>query len=230
MERTCPGCGKKLTEKNYAFCPWCGNDLVIPAAKEERTEEEKQADKWIQTALAETAYPRRREILQKGLKECPGNREILWELLFTGEAAGGRRIDFSVIKCHALDFYLEPENYREPQRDRMRGELFDAPELKACLALFEDPEEKQRAYLRRLCREYVTIFLEGNNRIMGSFFGLRNEKSRGKRLAKPVKKMLSRMGEDEKLLPEQRQMLREEMTRAFAAKAEGNTALLEEEE
>ncbi len=226
MKVICPGCGKTAEDSGFAFCPYCGGKLAVQARAGTT---DRKAEIWVRKALSETAYPKRGEILRKGLEECPDSREILWELLFIGEEARDRRriVDFSVIKCHILDFYLEPEKYTEAQQDEMRFQLFEAPELAHCLRLYEDPEGKRREYLQRLCREYISVFLEEDNRIMGNWFGFRNRRNREQKLAEPVSSMIRRIGTDEKLLPEQRELLRHEMVRAFAAETGGRTDLLQ---
>ena len=223
MGMLCGHCGKEISGEGIAFCPYCGKKLE--AAENASEVRDEKAEKWIRKALAETAYPKRRKILQKGLEECPESREIRWELLFIGEEEPGRRktIDFSVIKSHALDFYLEPDNYTETEKNRMRFLLFDDPRVKECVGMFDDPEHKLKEYISRLCSEYVMIFVSGNNRIMGNIFGFRIDRNREKRLAEPIAKMISRISADKKLLPEQQEMLRNSLIEAYAGETGGKT-------
>ena len=106
----------------------------------------------------------------------------------------------------------------------MRAQFFDAPELKECLNCFENPADKQREYLQRLCREYVELFLEGSNQVMGNIFGFRIERNREKRVAVPVAEMISRIRADEKLLPEQREQLWKALYQGYASRMEGSPA------
>jgi len=228
MSIVCNSCGKSVSGEGVVFCPYCGARL--PAAAKEPEVRNEEAEKWIRKAMAVSSYPKRKEILLKGLSACPGSREIEWELLFVGEegARRGKVFDFSVIKSWVLEIYWKPENFPEEKRDRMRSWFFDAPELKECLSRFGDPEEKQREYLLRLCREYVELFLEGSNQVMGNVFGFQIERNRAKKLAVPVAKMIARIKADEKLLPEQREQLWKALYQGYASRTEGKTEHLDQ--
>ena len=110
----------------------------------------------------------------------------------------------------------------------MRTQLFDAPELVRILNRFERPAEKQQEYLQRLCREYVELFLEGSNLVMGNIFGFRIERNKEKKLAVPVAEMIANIRADEKLLPDQREQLWKAMYEAYGARTGGKTAYLDE--
>ena len=186
--------------------------------------------KWVRKALATTNYPERKKILLQGLEACPDSREIAWELLFVGEEPKKRgwAIDFSIIKCWVLEIYWKPEVFSKEDKDRMRSQLFDTPELKACFSRFADPEGKQREYMLRLCREYVELFLEGSNEVMGNFLGFRIERNKAKRLATPVARMIARIRKDEALLPQQREQLWKALYQGYASRTDGKTEYLDE--
>ena len=234
----CTACGKHIEGEGIAFCPYCGAKLTGPetgetpddAAKVDPLIPDPEGEKWVRKAMEKTAYPDRKKILLKGREACPDNPAIEWELLFIGEEEKGRRrsIDYSVIKSWILEIYRKPGDFSAERRDRMRGELFDAPQLKKTLAMFEDPEKKQKEYLTRLCREYIDIFLEGNSQVMGTIFGFQFGRNPEKRIAEPVAEMIGRMREDEKLSPEQREQLWQSLYQAYAAKTKGNTGYLDE--
>ena len=226
MSMKCAQCGKTIEGEEMAFCPYCGTKLETKQ-EEPRNEE---AEKWIRKAKAVASYPERKKILEKGLKACPGSREIEWELLFIGEEEKkhGRVFDFSIIKCWALEFYRRPQDFSGEKKDKMRSCLFDAPELKACFARFDNPEEKQKEYLQRLAREYVELFLEGSNQVMGNIFGFHIERNKEKKLAVPVAEMIERIKADEKLTPEQREELWKAMYQGYAARTGGKTEELDE--
>ena len=228
MSMICSKCGKTVEGEGMAFCPYCGAKLTEAAQPSAPRDEE--AEKWIQKALAVTSYPDRRKTLLKGLEACPGNREIRWELLFTGEDAPrkGRTIDYSVIKSWILDIYRNPGDFSAERKERMRSQLFDDPGLKECLSLFDDPGKKQQEYIQRLCREYVSIFLEGSSEVMGRWFGFQLGRNSEKRLAVPVAAMIGQVMKDEKLLPEQREQLRGALYQAYASCAGGKTEYLDE--
>ena len=225
--KICSQCGKTIEGEGIAFCPYCGAKLQAETVPEIRNEE---AEKWIRKALSVNSYPERKKILQKGLESCPDSREIAWEMLFVGEQAAKRskELDFSIIKSWILEIYLKPGDFSEEQRDKMRSQLFDAPELVRTLNLFENPEDKQREYLQRLTREYVELFLEGSNLIMGNIFGFRLERNKEKRLAGPVAQMIERIRADEKLLPEQREQLWKAMYQAYGTRTGGKMEYLDE--
>ena len=222
----CRQCGKMIEGERLAFCPYCGAKLAAETPAVPRNEE---AEKWIKKAEAVTSYPEKKKILQKGLEACPDSREIAWEMLFVGEPGPkkGRTLDFSIIKCWILEIYRKPGEFSAEKRDSMRAQLFDAPELKVCLGRFEDPEQKQKDYLLRLCREYIVIFLEGDSQVMGRLFGFSLERNKEKRLAEPVARMIRMMQADEKLSPEQREQLCIAMRVAYITRASGNEQYLD---
>ena len=228
MNMICNQCGKTAEGEGIVFCPYCGARLT-PAA-ETAVPRNEEAEKWVSKAMNVQSYPERKKILLKGLEACPESREIEWELLFIGEEPQKRTwgMDFSIIKSWILEIYLKPEAFSEEKKDQMRFQLFDDPKLKACLNRFDNPADKQREYLQRLCREYVELFLEGSNEIMGNIFGFRIEKNKEKKLAVPVAQMIDRIRADEKLLPEQREQLWKAMYQAYASRANGKTGYLDE--
>ena len=151
-------------------------------------------------------------------------------MLFVGEQPAKRPkgLDFSIIKSWILEIYLKPGDFSAEQKDRMRMQLFDTPELVRTLNRFEHPEDKQREYLQRLCREYVELFLEGSNLIMGNIFGFRLVRNKEKKLAIPVAQMIDRIRADEKLLPEQRKQLWKALYQAYGTRTGGKMEYLDE--
>ena len=228
MSIVCRQCGKTIEGEGMAFCPYCGDKL--PEKKETPSmPRNEEAEKWVCKAMAATSYPERKKILLKGLEACPDSLEIEWEMLFIGEKEPGktRGIDFSIIKSWILEIYRCPGDFSEEKRDRMRSLLFDDRKLKRCLGRFENPEDKQREYLQRLCREYVELFLEGSNQVMGNIFGFHIGKDKEKRVAVPVAEMIARIRADGKLLPEQREQLWKALYQGYAAWANGKTEWLD---
>ncbi len=223
----CEKCGKTIEVEGVAFCPYCGSKLATEQAADIRNEE---AEKWVRKALASTSYPKRKEILLKGQQACPDSREIAWELLFIGkpEEKRPKAIDYSIIKSWILEIYWNPGSFSEERKDRLRAQLFDDPELVRTLQMFPDPEKKQREYLERLCKEYVELFLEGNNQVMGGIFGFRLERNKDKRIAVPVAQMIANIRADEKLLPEQREQLWKILYQAYGVRTGGKMEYLDE--
>lgn len=226
----CRQCGRIIADSGISFCPYCGAKLETPAetSPELRNEE---AEKWVRKAQEVASYPERKKILERGLKACPDSREIAWELLFIGEPQSKKKwaVDFSVIKSWILEIYWKPKDFSEVKKAELRAQLFDAPELKACFDRFENPEEKQKEYLLRLCREYVELFLEGSNQVMGNIFGFQLERNKEKKVAVPVAEMIGRIRTDEKLLPEQREQLWKALYQGYTAWANGKTEYLDEQ-
>ena len=223
----CEKCGKTIEVEGVAFCPYCGSKLAVNNPPEERNE---AAERWIREAQATTSYPKRKEILLKGQQACPDSREITWELLFIGKPEEKRlkAIDYSIIKSWILEIYWNPGSFSEERKDRFRAQLFDDPELVRTLQMFPDPEKKQREYLERLCKEYVELFLEGNNQVMGGIFGFRLERNKDKRIAVPVAQMIANIRADEKLLPEQREQLWKILYQAYGVRTGGKMEFLDE--
>ena len=153
-------------------------------------------------------------------------------MLFIGnprpQAKKPRTMDFSIIKCWILDIYRKPGMFTPDRRDELRAELFDDPGLAECFALFDNPEQKQREYILRLCRDYIEIFLEGDNQISGTLFGFRIDRNKEKRMAQPVAEMIERIRKDEKLIPEQRDQLWKSLYQAYREKMGGKTEYLDQ--
>ena len=147
------------------------------------------------------------------------------ELLFLGRLyeRSPRKLDFSVIKCHLLHFYLTPDDFSAAQQQQMRTELFEHPDLRRCQELAPDADAFTRKYLERLSRDFINVFLRGSNRYMHSFFGLRLDNRIAKVLASPMAQMLSRVHGDTDLDFERRAMLYDALYRAFLLEA-GNDA------
>ena len=229
MNMTCNQCGRTIEGEGIAFCPYCGAKLTT--AENSSVPVNEEAEKWIRKALGVNSYPERKKILTEGLKACPDSREIAWELLFVGEEPPKRvrGIDYSIIKSWILEIYLKPGEFSEEKRNAMRAQLFDDPKLKDCLNRFDNPEDKQKEYIQRLCREYVELFLEGSNLVMGNIFGFHIERNKDKRLAVPVAQMIERIRADEKLSPEQREQLWKAMYQGYVSRTQGNTEYLDEQ-
>ena len=211
---TCIRCGKEITGEGIAFCPYCGAKLRAG----ERKKVSGETEEWIRKALKVTSLPERKKILEQAKAVCPDAPEIDWELLFIGTPdpkPQRGKLDFSIIKCWLLQIYRKPEDFSRDKRDAMRRELFEGERLQAVLAAFENPEEKMREYLERLCREYVDIFLKEDNQLMGNLFGLRLGRNRDKILEGAVNGMIRLVEADEQLTAERKQLLKEAMVQAL---------------
>ena len=211
---TCRQCGREAAGEGIAFCPYCGAKIV--AAENGQTSAE--AEKWVRKALKITSLPERKKLLDQAKQACPDAPEIDWELLFIGTPnpkPKRGRMDCSIIKSWLLQIYRKPGDFSRERRDAMRRELFEGEQLQAVLAAYENPEEKMREYLGRLCREYIEIFLKEDNQLMGNIFGLRIGRNRDKILEDAVSGMIRQIEADEQLTAERKQMLKEAMAQAL---------------
>lgn len=228
MGMHCRRCGRKLADEGMKFCPWCGSQVSDPG-KEEPAADPRMKE-WIRKALAETGLPKRKRILEKAKEEFPDAPEIDWELLFIGhENPKPRRgqIDYSIIKSSLLNIYRAPGDFSPEERERMRKELFEDPQLTRLLAASGNPEGRMREYLQRLCSEYTEIFLAGDNRINGTIFGFSLKRDTGKAIAGTVSQMLRNMDADAALSSERREMLRDALIRAYLGTEGGKIEYLE---
>jgi len=210
----CLKCGKEIPGGEMAFCPYCGTRIASGAEKPVSGE----AAAWIEKAMKVTSLPERKKILEEAKKACPEDPAIDWELLFIGTPDPKPKrgvIDFSIIKSWALQIYRVPGDFSSEKKAALRRELFDSPQLLAVLEGYDDPEAKHREYLERLCREYVDIFLKEDNRLTGTVFGFHLGRNRDKVIGDAMEEMITRVGKDEALTPEQRQMLQDAMRKAL---------------
>ena len=230
MNTICRHCRKTVTGEGLSFCPYCGMRLERAGNAERETDEKTAA--WIRKAMAATSMPKRKEILEEARKACPDSREIRWETLFVGEKdpkPPKGRMDFSIIKSSLLLMYRFPDEYPEEKKQRMRARLFTDPALWETLQLYDRPEEKHVQYLERLCREFITVFLEDDNKLMGNFLGFRLNKNKEKLLAAPAAEIMGRIRSDTGLTEEQRNLLADVFYGAFSACMGGKTEYLDEE-
>lgn len=217
-EILCPKCHKPISAADQAaFCPFCGEKL-------------KKEGPDLSAVLAEPDPKKRYEALVALRETHPGSMEIAEELLLLGRLyeRGKRGVDFTIIKCYVLNVYLEPDALKKDKREALRREIFDHPDLTACLALTDDPDAFLRRYLSRLSEEYIRLFLKGSTQHMHTFFGFTNHSKAAKYLASPAAAMLRAMLQDGSLTDAQRSMLSQAFYGAFASQMNGNTQYLDE--
>ena len=179
----------------------------------------------LEKAGRQTDPVKKHELLLEAQAQFPDCLEVAQELLFLGRLheRSPKKLDFSVIKCHLMHFYLTPDEFTAAQREQMRTELFEHPDLRRCQELAPDADAFTRKYLERLSRDFINVFLRGSNRYMHSFFGFRLDSRIAKVLASPLERMLSRVHGDTDLDFEQRSMLYDALYRAFLLET-GNDA------
>ena len=217
----CPRCGKPVEIAGASFCPHCG----APVAAAQAAAVPEGALSLLEKAERQTDPVKKHKLLLEAQAQYPDCLEVAQELLFLGRLyeRSPKKLDFSVIKCHLLHFYLTPDDFSAAQQQQMRTELFDHPDLRRCQELAPDPDAFTRKYLERLCRDFINVFLRGSNRYMHSFFGFRLDSRIAKVLASPLERMLSRVHGDTDLDFEQRSMLYDALYRAFLLET-GNDA------
>lgn len=180
MQMLCPHCGGELSaDAENLICPHCASNLRrVPDGKafrlirvREISPEEEAARAALRKALAIEAPDKRRKALLDAEASFPDCFDIQVELLHLGRLGENSKakLDYHIIKSYLLHAFEEPE--QEPQRDAMLRELVDDPRLTRCRQLAEDEPAFVQAYLKRLCKEYLTIFLKGNNSKNGRLMG-----------------------------------------------------------
>lgn len=222
----CRQCGKEIPNAEMLFCPYCGAKLGAEPEKKASPE----AEEWLRRALAVTSLPERKKILEQARAACPDEPAIEWEWLFIGHPdpkPRRGRMDFSIIKCFLLQIYRKPEEFLPERREVMRQEIFGDPQLQRCMDMAEDPQKLLDDYLLRLTREYIELFLEEDNEVMGNIFGFRIGRNKAKRLAGPVAGILQRIEADEGLAEGQRRQLLSAFYRSFAQRMGGETSWLD---
>ena len=217
-EMLCRKCHKPISAADQAaFCPFCGERLH-------------KGELDLSAVLGEPDPKKRYDALIALRETHPDSLEVAEELLLLGRLheRGKKGIDFSIIKCYVLNVYLEPDAMKKDRREALRREIFNHPDLDACLALTDEPDVFLRRYLSRLSEEYIRLFLKGSTQYMHSFFGFTNHGKASKYLAVPAAAMLRAMLQDGSLTDAQRSMLSQAFYGAFARQMNGNTQYLDE--
>lgn len=223
--QACPSCHRELPVPGAAFCPYCGAPIVKAESVPDQVRE-------ALAAVQKTDDPvKQHQLLTAADEACPNCLAIQRELLHLGRLheRNPKKLDYSVIKCYLLQYYLTPDEFSQERKNAMRTELTEGEQLKRCQALAPDPEGFTREYLERLSREFIHLFLEGSSIYMRSLFGLTFRKNTPRLLAPPAARMLYNMQNDGALSTVQREMLMNAFYRAFAMQVDNETAPLVEE-
>ncbi|HPF87645.1 MAG TPA: zinc ribbon domain-containing protein [Candidatus Limiplasma sp.] len=216
-ETTCPQCHKTISAADSAaFCPFCGAKLATGGPD-------------LYAVYAEQNPMKKHELLLALQAEYPDSLDVAEEILHLGRLydRGKRGVDFSIIKCYALNVYLEPKALHKDKREALRREIFHHPDLDKCLNLCDDQEVFLRRYLQRLSEDFIRLFLKGSTQHMHSFFGYINQSKAAKYLALPAAEMLQAMQRDETLTPAQRTLLMQAFYAGYAHQLNGDTSYLD---
>lgn len=224
---TCPRCARAAHAPDAAFCAYCGAAMAQKTAAPVPEDAQALLDEADKQKTPEKKY----KVLKEAQARYPDCLAVAEALLFLGRLyeRDPRKLDFSVIKCHLWHVYLTPEEFSGEQAAAMRMELFEHPDLERCRQLSPNADAFTRAYLQRLAKEFIRLFLRGSNRYMRSYFGFRMGGSAAKMLAPPAATMLVNIDGDELLSRERRDMLSCALYRAFALDMGGETQWLDAE-
>ena len=112
----CPRCGKPVEIAGAAFCPHCG--APVSAAPAAHVPEGALA--LLEKAEHQTDPVKKHKLLLEAQAQYPDCLEVAQELLFLGRLyeRSPRKLDFSVIKCHLLHFYLTPDDFSAAQQQQ----------------------------------------------------------------------------------------------------------------
>lgn len=213
MTNVCAYCGHSLQVPEGSFCPYCGERISEPTQAEPSE---------LALLLEKEKNPKKKyKLIQAALSRNPDDFEANEALLYLGrlhEPLRGKDIDFSVIKCHLLCIYDEPERLRPDTIEQKWAELFEGEALRRVMALSGDEKGFFVGYLRRLAREYVELFIRGSNRYASFAFGIpRPPDSMARSCGVPVARMVERVAADERLPEETRQILVDALQKGYAA-------------
>lgn len=168
-------------------------------------------------------------ILLQAEKADPDNLQVQRKLLLHGRwhERNPAKFDFSVIKCYLLHAFEHPEDHQPQEQQRMTRELFDDERLLRCLELTDNKPQFIREYLEDLAREYMQIFVSGDNRHVPRVFGISFKGSLVKYLAYPAKDIISNIFQSPYLNAEEARMLAQAFYRAFFEHAHGQVGELD---
>ena len=203
MKLLCPCCGRETAVTDGVFaCEGCGSPvrreasgkafILVPVQKE--TPGAQEAERLVRKAEQTDDPVRKKRLLDEAAAACPEALAPQEALLFLGRLwqRDRKQIDFHIIKCYLLHVFDQPEQETPEMREAMTAELTADPQLQRCLELAGDPQAFLRRYMLRLCREYVQLFLAGDNRRSGRLLGFQTARPE-KALARPAANMIRNM-------------------------------------
>lgn len=221
----CPACEKMISLEAVLFCPFCG-EKIATAASASSVEERN----WLQKIKEESNPIKKHKLIETGIQICPNSLPLHEEALFLGRLymRDGKKLDFSLIKCHLLYMYLTPENFSDKKKHDMRNELFHDAELETCITLSGNEEQYLRKYLRQLSKQFTELFLCGSTYYTKTIFGFRIDQQLDRVLAKPAAQMIAQMLNDEVLTKAESSILSKAFLQGFSD-AVGNDSYLKQE-
>lgn len=222
----CPACRKALPEAHDArFCPFCGRPVAAPG---------ETAPGALDARLrAEKKPGRKYEIIMEALAASPDDFEANRALLFHGRlhermSVRGGSLSFDTIKCHLMSVFETPQAYSDAELDEKYAELLRGPQLQRVMALSGDADAFFEAYLYRLAREYMDMFIAGSSKNSTLLFGVRRSpKSFAEKCAPPARAMLAEIAASRRLTERERALLLGAVRAAYAQVFAGFADLLE---
>jgi len=208
-------------DKMPRLCPFCGNPFAEEA--------DPLAPSPLDTQLSQMRDPKKKyKLIQEALSAAPDDFTVNRALLFHGrlhEPMRGKGIDFSIIKCHLLSVFEQPEAYDDARLAEKYEELLRAPQLQKTMALAPNPQAFYEAYLRRLAQEYVDLFIRGDSRNSQTLFGFsRSSESAARRCAESVRRMLNTIRESNRLDEKTRALLLDAVRTGYTGLFPGHAA------
>lgn len=168
-------------------------------------------------------------VLMKAETLEPDNLEVQRRLLLHGRwhERNPNKVDFSTIKSFLLNAFEHPEKHELSTQRAMARELFDDPRLQRCLELSQDKPAFLKAYLEDLSRDYMHIFVVGDNSHVPRVFGLSFKGGLQKYLALPARDIISNIFQSPYLNREEARVLAQAFYRAFYEYAHGQVSELD---
>lgn len=208
----CLSCGKEtqFTSDTPHFCAHCARPFGAETPLRE------SINTFIERARAEEDAARRYQILTAGKAELGEAFEIERELLFLGRLhERGGKPDFYRIPYWPLNALERPDEFSAKERKRMLDAFFDNPEYARVSALAPDPEAFRCEYFNYMAREYVRLFIAGNQ-ANSQIFGFRRRIGEtAKRCARCMARMLTRLNQTDEVRKADKLPLARALTYAF---------------
>ena len=179
----------------------------------------------LEIAQAEKDPKKRCAYLTRARELAPDDLAVRRALLMHGRLHEVLKngIDYSGIKCWLLHAFEHPEKHGEEEKKRMAREIFDSPDLAACLALVkeEDTREFMRRYLFDLCLDYARIFIAGDHSHMPSIMGIAPKGKAPDYLARPAADVILNIFSCDCLSKQERALLSKQFYAAYALSVGG---------
>ncbi len=157
------------------------------------------------------------EALSRAEALAPEDLDIQLKLLLLGRLheRNPKRFDFHVIKSYLLHAFEHPEAHPEEERRRMIREIFDHERLRRATSLAPDAKSFLDQYLLALSRDYMRLFVGGDNSHVPRVFGFTFKGSLAKYLAVPARDIIAGIFSDDNLTQEEAKALGKAFYRAF---------------